>query len=163
MTVTYNISPLGSDKNKNILKFSNDQAPTGKRLLLVQDYYSPKDYEVKRVPSGNSYQNIETGGLPYGGFIILWKMVADLNIKELCVLPLVTWDEERQESTEARKHGVEGDSRFSAFNAKFKPGTVIDGVDVSGKSIEDVYQTVIKKSGKGKAPSKGSKLYMPYN
>lgn len=54
-----------------------------------------------------------------------------------------------------------GDKRFSALNAKFKQGTVIDGVDVGGKTIEQVYQTVIKKSGKGKAPSKNSKLYNP--
>lgn len=52
-----------------------------------------------------------------------------------------------------------GDKRFSALNATFKPGTVIDGVDVSGRTIEDVYQNIIKKSGKGKAPSKNSKLY----
>lgn len=52
-----------------------------------------------------------------------------------------------------------GDSRFSALNAKFNPGTIIEGVDVGGKTIEDVYQSVIKKSGKGKAPAKDSKLY----
>lgn len=65
-----------------------------------------------------------------------------------------------------------GDSRFSAFNAKLKPGTKILGVTVpeekettiAGKptttnSIEYVYQTLIKKSGKGQAPSKDSKLY----
>ena len=65
-----------------------------------------------------------------------------------------------------------GDSRFSAFNAKLKPGTKILGVTVpeekatfiaekltTTNSIEYVYQTLIKKSGKGKAPSKDSKLY----
>lgn len=51
-----------------------------------------------------------------------------------------------------------GDERFSAFNATFKKGTVIDGVDVGGMTIEDVYQKVIKKSGKGKAPSQKSRL-----
>ena len=69
-----------------------------------------------------------------------------------------------------------GDSRFSAFDAKLKPGTKILGVTVpeekstfiaekltTTNSIEYVYQTLIKKSGKGKAPSKDSKLYMPYN
>lgn len=69
-----------------------------------------------------------------------------------------------------------GDSRFSAFDAKLKPGTKILGVTVpeekstfiAGKptttnSIEYVYQTLIKKSSKGGAPSKDSKLYMPYN
>lgn len=55
---------------------------------------------------------------------------------------------------------TQGDSRFSALKAKFKPGTIIDGVDVSGMTIENVYQSVIKKSGKGKAPSKDSKLFV---
>lgn len=54
-----------------------------------------------------------------------------------------------------------GDKRFSALYAKFKQGTVIDGVDVSDKTIEYVYQNVIKKSSKGKAPSQDSKLYNP--
>lgn len=62
-------------------------------------------------------------------------------------------------STAAKENGVIGDARFSAFNAKFKSGTIIDGVDVGGKSIEYVYQTIIKKSGKGRPPAKNSKLY----
>ena len=53
-----------------------------------------------------------------------------------------------------------GDKRFSALVATFKEGTVIDGVDVSGMTIENVYQSVIKKSGKGKAPSRESKLFI---
>lgn len=51
-----------------------------------------------------------------------------------------------------------GDKRFSALNVTFAEGTIIDGVDVSGKTIEYVYQNVIKKSGKGKAPAKNSIL-----
>lgn len=51
-----------------------------------------------------------------------------------------------------------GDKRFSALNATFAEGTIIDDVDVSGKTIEYVYQNVIKKSGKGKAPAKDSIL-----
>lgn len=53
-----------------------------------------------------------------------------------------------------------GDKRFSALVATFKKGTVIDGVDVGGRTIEDVYQSVIKKSRKGQAPTKDSKLYI---
>ena len=52
-----------------------------------------------------------------------------------------------------------GDKRFSALNATFKEGTEIAGTDVGGKTIEEVYQKVIKKSEKGKAPSKDSILY----
>ena len=62
-------------------------------------------------------------------------------------------------STAAGKNGIIGDSRFSAFNATFKPNTIIDGVDVGGKTIEYVYQTLIKKSSKGVPPSKNSMLY----
>ena len=51
-----------------------------------------------------------------------------------------------------------GDKRFSALNATFAKGTIIDGVDVGDRTIEDVYQHVIKKSGKGQAPSKDSRL-----
>ena len=37
-----------------------------------------------------------------------------------------------------------GDSRFSALNARFKPGTIIFGHDVSGRTIESVYQNGVK-------------------
>ena len=70
----------------------------------------------------------------------------------------VTSDNSFEVSTAANKSEVIGDSRFSALNATFKPGTIIDGVDVGGMTIENVYQSVIKKSGKGKAPSKTSRL-----
>lgn len=73
----------------------------------------------------------------------------------------VTSDNSFEVSTAANNSNVIGDSRFSALNAKFKPGTIIDGVDVGNKTIEYVYQNIIKKSGKGKAPSKDSKLYRP--
>lgn len=51
-----------------------------------------------------------------------------------------------------------GDKRFSAFVATFKKGTVIEGVDVGGKTIEYVYQNIFKKSGKGRKPSEDSVL-----
>ena len=53
---------------------------------------------------------------------------------------------------------TKGDKRFSALVATFNKGTIIDGVDVGGRTIEDVYQSVIKKSRKGQAPSKDSRL-----
>lgn len=56
---------------------------------------------------------------------------------------------------------TKGDSRFSALNAKFKQGTIIDGIDVSGMTIEAVYQYVIKKSKKGQPPARSSKLFKP--
>ena len=78
-----------------------------------------------------------------------------------------TWDTASDNSyevstlaSENKMSKQEGDARFSALNAIFKKGTIIDGVDVGGMSIEDVYQSVIKKSGKGQAPAKDSKLYI---
>ena len=74
-----------------------------------------------------------------------------------------TSDNSYEVSTLASKNKMskqEGDARFSALNAKFKDGTIIDGIDVGGMTIEDVYQNVIKKSSKGKAPSRNSKLFV---
>lgn len=67
-----------------------------------------------------------------------------------------TWADKADNSFEV---STKGDKRFSALNAKFKPDTMIDGENVGGRTIEDVYQNVIKKSGKGQAPAKDSKLY----
>lgn len=64
-----------------------------------------------------------------------------------------TWADKADNSYEV---STKGDKRFSALNAKFKPDTVVDGVNVGGRTIEDVYQNVIKKSGKGQAPAKDS-------
>lgn len=51
-----------------------------------------------------------------------------------------------------------GDKRFSAMVAKFNPGTIIEGVDVGGMTIEQVYQSVIKKSRKGQPPAEDSMI-----
>lgn len=67
-----------------------------------------------------------------------------------------TWNRTSDNSYEVSS---KGDKRFSALYATFKKGTVIDGVDVGGRTIEDVYQSVIKKSRKGQAPAKDSRLY----
>lgn len=54
-----------------------------------------------------------------------------------------------------------GDSRFSAMNATFAQGTRLGDVDISGRTIEDVYQNVVKRSGKGLPPASDSILYNP--
>lgn len=55
-----------------------------------------------------------------------------------------------------------GDKRFSALNARLKEGTkiTVNGkeLEVGGMTIEDAYQNVVKKSGKGRAPAKDSAL-----
>lgn len=68
---------------------------------------------------------------------------------------------EQGNTFEVSTAGDELGKKFSAFNATFEDGTVIDGVDVSGKSIEYVYQVVIKKSSKGQPPAQNSRLYNP--
>lgn len=68
-----------------------------------------------------------------------------------------TWNRTSDNSYEVSS---KGDKRFSALYATFKKGTVIDGVDVGGRTIEDVYQSVIKKSRKGQAPSRDSRLFI---
>lgn len=52
-----------------------------------------------------------------------------------------------------------GDKRYSALVATFKEGTKWDGQDIGGKTIEWVYQNLIKKSRKGQPPAKDSILY----
>lgn len=54
-----------------------------------------------------------------------------------------------------------GDRRFSAMVARFNPGTIIEGVDVGGMTIEQVYQSVIKKSRKGQPPAEDSMINRP--
>ena len=51
-----------------------------------------------------------------------------------------------------------GHKEFSALNAKFAEGTKIMGIDIGGRTIEDVYQKELKGSGKGKAPAEDSIL-----
>lgn len=48
------------------------------------------------------------------------------------------------QSSNSYEVSSKGDSRFSALNARFKPGTIIFGHDVSGRTIESVYQNGIK-------------------
>lgn len=45
-----------------------------------------------------------------------------------------------------------GEKEYSAFVARFNPGTMLGGVDISGKTIENVYQFIVKASGKGLPP-----------
>ena len=72
-------------------------------------------------------------------------------------IPPIKWARTSPNSYEV---STRGDKRFSALVATFKEGTIIDGVDVGGRTIEDVYQSVIKKSRKGQAPAKDLKLYI---
>lgn len=63
-----------------------------------------------------------------------------------------------QKANDNYEVSTKGDKRFSALVATFKKDTVIDGVNVGGSTIEEVYQYIIKKSEKGQAPAKKSRL-----
>ncbi len=102
------------------------------------------------------------------GLVALWQKENNKSIEEYPTAKelnnfrvklrgsTVNWARTAENSYEVSSRG---DKRFSAFKATFKEGTIIDGIDVGGRTIEDVYQTIIKKSGKGQAPSKESRLY----
>lgn len=51
-----------------------------------------------------------------------------------------------------------GHKEFSALNAKFAEGTEVMGVNIGGRTIEDVYQKTLKGSGKNQAPTADSIL-----
>ena len=79
------------------------------------------------------------------------------NTKQSSQTTQFTWNRTSDNSYEVSS---KGDKRFSALYATFNKGTIIDGIDVGGMTIEDVYQKVVKKSGKGKAPSRDSRLFI---
>lgn len=102
------------------------------------------------------------------GLVALWQTRNKRSIdeyptpKELSIIRAeirkgqpTTW---ARNSANGYEVSTRGDKRFSALVATFAPGTIIGGVDVGGKTIEDVYQTVIKKSRKGQAPAQDSVL-----
>ena len=79
------------------------------------------------------------------------------NTKQSPQTTQFTWNRTSDNSYEVSS---KGDKRFSALYATFKDGTIIDGIDVGGMTIEEVYQKVVKKSGKGRAPSRDSRLFI---
>ena len=64
----------------------------------------------------------------------------------------------RREPVPTYEVSSKGDRRFSALYATFREGTVLFGRDVGGMSVEDVYQKVVKRSGRGRAPARDSVL-----
>ena len=79
------------------------------------------------------------------------------NTKQSSQTTQFTWNRTSDNPYEVSS---KGDKRFSALYATFNKGTIIDGIDVGGMTIEDVYQKIVKKSGKGKAPSRDSRLFI---
>ena len=113
-------------------------------LKVSQEYLDYAKFGINK--------NINTYG--WGNTINRFEQIRNTNIKQ----ESKQWNRYSDNGFEVSS---EGDKRFSAKYATFKPNTIIDGVDVGGKTIEYVYQNVIKKSGKGQTPSKDSRLYIP--
>lgn len=120
----------------------------GNLVPYAIDWLSPNKIEVEKRATLDAIHRIE---LEKG--IIIDKQESQDNNQQTTQF---TWNRTSDNSYEVSS---KGDKRFSALYATFNKGTIIDGIDVGGMTIEDVYQKVVKKSGKGKAPAKDSKLY----
>ena len=120
----------------------------GNLVPYAIDWLSPNKIEVEKRATLDAIHRIE---LEKG--IIIDKQKSQDNNQQTTQF---TWNRTSDNSYEVSS---KGDKRFSALYATFNKGTIIDGIDVGGMTIENVYQKVVKKSGKGKAPAKDSKLY----
>ena len=120
----------------------------GNLVPYAIDWLSPNKIEVEKRATLDAIHRIE---LEKG--IIIDKQESQDNNQQTTQF---TWNRTSDNSYEVSS---KGDKRFSALYATFNKGTIIDGIDVGGMTIENVYQKVVKKSGKGKAPAKDSKLY----
>lgn len=66
---------------------------------------------------------------------------------------------DRSDDWDAYELSTKGDRRYSALVATFAAGTKVGPVDVGGMTVEDAYQMVLKRSGKGQPPAADSPLY----
>ena len=127
---------------RDIYVLSKSGIDLEKKWQELMDKLISKKYEIKDV--------INEAKLIFGKALVD-RITGDTVVKK------ILWGRVHPNSYEVSS---KGDDRFSALKATFGKDTIIDGINVSGRTIEDVYQNVIKKSGKGQAPSSGSKLYL---
>lgn len=170
----YDKSAAAEENNWNDSDFDEFKSIVDMEFADIYEAWDSGDYECIVIPTGglvnSKYSNITKQRTPKLYAYLLEKMnellqhvdpdTANYNkIKGR----LVSWDNVLADNAKSNGYEVSsvGDRRFSALYATFAPGTVVDGVDVSGRTLEYVYQTVIKKSSKGKAPAKDSRLYNP--
>lgn len=118
-----------------------------KRDEINQDDIDDIEY-IKGIIGHENVFNRET----YDGVVISFSLPRYVKKDSLAN---IDWARTAQNGYEVSSSG---DNRFSASYARFNKDTIIDVVDVGGMTIEDVYQYVIKKSGKGKAPAMDSIL-----
>lgn len=157
---------------ENLSKFYEDNNENDKQIKVIKSTIKQLNKDGESVDLNNlqykpAYDKNVSKAVDENGEPLQQELIKQYpELAEVSRSGRFTWartsDNSYEVSTLASKNKMskqEGDARFSALNAKFKDGTIIDGIDVGGMTIEDVYQKVIKKSGKGKAPSKDSKLY----
>lgn len=121
----------------------------GNLVPYAIDWLSPNKIEVEKRATLDAIHRIELEK----GIRLNKQESQDNNLQTT----QFTWNRTSDNSYEVSS---KGDKRFSALYAIFKKGTIIDGIDVGGMTIEDVYQKVVKKSGKGRAPSRDSRLFI---
>lgn len=158
---------------ENLSKFYEDNNENDKQIKVIKSTIKQLNKDGESVDLNNlqykpAYDKNVSKAVDENGEPLQQELIKQYpELAEVSRSGGFTWartsDNSYEVSTLASKNKMskqEGDARFSALNAKFKDGTIIDGIDVGGMTIEDVYQNVIKKSGKGKAPSRNSKLFV---
>lgn len=133
----------------NNVQWIDDNTIYFKRDEIDQDDIDDIAYIIEGVIGHENVFNRET----YDGVVISFSLPRYVKKDSLAN---IDWARTSQNGYEVSSRG---DNRFSALYARFNKNTIIDAVDVGEMTIEDVYQKVIKKSGKGRAPAKDSKLY----
>lgn len=133
------------NKDFEVLDGSNPAIAPNSKVLILGNI--PQDY-LDRI-------NAE---LPEGVTIITKDSISNTRNAELNIITNnYGWARYSSNNYEVSSAG---DIRFSAKYAKFKEGTVIEGVDVGGYTIEQVYQTLIKQ---GKLRKSDAKTGRPSN
>lgn len=158
---------------ENLSKFYEDNNENDKQIKVIKSTIKQLNKDGESIDLNNlqykpAYDKNVSKAVDENGEPLQQELIKQYpELTEVSRSGGFTWartsDNSYEVSTLASKNKMskqEGDARFSALNAKFKDGTIIDGIDVGGMTIEDVYQNVIKKSGKGKAPSRNSKLFV---
>lgn len=105
---------------------NNPDAPDGKSLVFVSDYFSEKDgFGIKKTPWG---AEIELFGVTESAFTILNKIIKDKGIKQLVIYPLVPYSTLDVPSGTSKLFYEESFAVLDKLLTKIKP----DGIVFSG-------------------------------
>ena len=133
------------NKDFEVLDGSNPTIAPNSKVLILGNI--PQDY-LDRIKEE----------LPEGVTIITKDSISNVdNMEPNAIISNYNWARYASNNYEVSSAG---DIRFSAKYAKFKENTIIEGVDVGGYTIEQVYQTLIKQ---GKLRRSDAKTGRPNN